>query len=90
MNVKETIALYNSTLSLEVLRGRLFKQVEEERNPMILKTMYLFYASLKGNGDAGSKALSVKALDGVLKDTNMSYDELRHEAMMDKYGEYLS
>ena len=38
-----------------------------------------------GNGEAGSKALSAKALDGVLKDTNMSYDELRHEAMSDKY-----
>ena len=90
MNVKEPIALYDSTPSVEVLRGRIFRQIEGERNPMILKTLYMFYASLKANDDAGIKAQSAKALDGVLMESNLTYDELRREAMSDKYGEYLS
>ena len=88
--IKETTTLNNHSLSVEVLRGRIREQVEYVENPNVLKMIFILCRSLQEENDTKDVEQCVMQLDGALAGVGMSYEELRLEAMKDKYGEYIS
>lgn len=90
MKVKELAIKYNEMPPTSIMRGRLVKAFENEKDENFIQTMYVFMLQAKKEQQAEKNTkYSLSELKGILAlegDNEMSYDEMRKAYMKEKFS----